>query len=309
MADQISTEFSLNVGEIPNSPGFKVSARLGLGTSNSANIRSTFRDKTGGDLEALSFYVVVVARTTEGAEDLRSVIQRTIDRFSTPEGQNEPGFSRLKRLLATSDEQEFEGEPKFTFSVAVHDVHVIVKARPIAQMREQAEAQLEMVSGLAGDVLQRDNEVYAEFDMGKVFSELVQSQNWILDAFDSIALKLWIHLHPQLFSDLSNLASNLGAPEQVLMGLGSAGLFHAASLNFNFRSSSELPADFKEGLGRLSAKAGDPNFHREIPENVKKFLKHFAENGSGNMHIFAAAHTAALFVDLHLPGIAKFLAE
>ena len=83
MSEYVSAEISVNVGELPNSPGFKVAARVGLGAENSGNIRTTFRDKTGRDLDDLTLYIVIPAKSQEGAQDIHDTIQRLVDKLNS----------------------------------------------------------------------------------------------------------------------------------------------------------------------------------------------------------------------------------
>ena len=309
MSEHLSAEISVNVGEVPNSPGLKVAVRLGLGPDHSGAIKTTFRDKSGNELEDATIYLVISAKNAEGAENLRDLIQRVIDKANTEEGLEHLPRD-LKELIAKSDDEDFEDAPKFTFAVTVRDTHVVVAARPIAQLRENIAEKYEMVQGIAGNAILKEQELYFEFDAGKSVEELVNSQNAILDAFDAISLKLWLHLHPQIFADLMNVASNMGAPENITAGLGSLGLFSNASFALNFKSSSELPEDVKESLGRLSARTNNfKEVHQNIPPPVKAFFKHFADHGTGNLHIYAGLQTNAIAVDLHVPGVSKFISE
>lgn len=308
MSEYVSAEISVNVGELPNSPGFKVAARLGLGPENSGNIRTTFRDKTGRDLNELTLYIVIPAKSQEGAQDIHDTIQRLINKLNSDEEVQGIG-SKLREIVAKNESEDFEGQPKFVFTPSIHNHSVIVEVKPIEGFREMVSGQLEMVSGLAGDVLERKQEIYLEFDLGKTFGDVVHSSHAFVDLFDSVAFKLWIHLHPLLFEDLSNLANNLGAPEQVGMFLGVAKLFSAASLNLNFKSVSELPAEAKQNFETLNNRFHESVLQKNFPEGVKRFFKHFADNGSGNVHLFAGINNASLFLDLHLPGVSQFISE
>ena len=130
MSEYVSAEVTVNVGELPNTPGFKVSARIGMGPENSSNIRGTFRDKTSEELEDLSFYLVIVAKTEDGAGDLNQVIQKLIDKVISEEEL--PGrLSELRQFIAKNDDEEFEGMPKFVATSSVHRNHVIVKFKPV----------------------------------------------------------------------------------------------------------------------------------------------------------------------------------
>ena len=309
MSDHLTAEISVNVGEVPNSPGLKVAVRLALGPNHSGAIKTTFREKSGNELEDASVYLVVSAKNAEGAENLRELIQRVIDKAMTEEGLEHLPRD-LREMIAKSDTEDFDGAPKFTFAVTVHDTHVVVVARPISLLRENIVEKYELVQGIAGEALLKEQELYFEFDAGRSVEELVNSQNAILDAFEAISLKLWLHLHPQIFGDLMGIASNMGAPENLTTGLGSLGLFSNATFAFNFKSSSELPEDIKESLGRLSTKANNfKELHQNIPPPVKSFFKHFADHGTGNLHIYAGLQTNAIAVDLHIPGVSKFIAE
>lgn len=308
MSDQLKAEISVNVGEVPNSPGLKVAAKLGLGFENSGAIRNCFRGKSNQDLEDASLFIVVSARNAESAESLRNTIQTVIDKSKTEEGrENLP--SPLNKLVAASEDEQCEG-PRFVFSVTTHESNVVVKARPVNEAREQWIAMYETGVGIAGEAISREQEVYFEFDIGKSVEEIVNSNNAVLDIFEALSLKIWLHLHPQIFADLVNVGSNLGAPEQIVMALGSVGLFTSAVFNLNFKSATELPDEIKSFLERVSAKGNDIKTARqEIPEGVKRFFKHFAENGTGNLSLYAGVQTSAVCIDLHLPGLSKFLSE
>ena len=310
MSERLSAEISVNIGEIPNDPGFKFSARLSLGPTNSGVVKNTFRERSGHDLEDAQLYLVVPAKNSEAAEDLRRLIQATIEKATSEEGIE--GLPRhIRGLLAKSDDEEMDENPKFTLSVAVHDVNVVLNVKPIAAAREMILAQFEMAAGIAGEVLSKDQEVYVEFDTARSIGDLLHSNNKILHLLEAVSLKLWIHLYPQIASDLNNIATNMGAPEQVSMILGSAGLYNSANFSLNFRTGNDLPDDVKESLGRLSDKRfNTSDLHPErIPANVKGFFRHFAENGTGNLHIFGGIQTNVLHAELHIPGLSKFLSE
>jgi hypothetical protein len=308
MSEYVSAEIAVNVGELPNTPGFKVSTRLGLGAENSGNIRNTFRDKTAKDLDDLTLYLIVVAKSEEGAANLLEVIQKLIAKLLSDE-ELQGQLPRLRELIARSDSDDFEGAPKFVVTPSVHNNHVIVQFRPIEQMREQLSAQLEMVTGLAGDVFERKQEIYFEFDLGRTFGDVVHSDHALVDLFESVCFKLWIHLHPQLFNDLVNLAENLGAPETVGMLLKSANLFNNANLTLNFKSATELDSNLKQAFEGPNKRFHENVLQKNVPDGVKRFFKHFADNGTGNVHLFAGHPNIALFVDLHLPGVSQFLSE
>lgn len=307
MSEYVSAEVTVNVGELPNSPGFKVSARIGLGSENSNNIRNTYRDKTSGELEDLAIYLVIVAKTEDGAGDLNQVIQKLIDKLLSEEEL--PGrLSELRQLIARNDNDEFEGAPKFVVTSSVHRNHVIVQFKPIEGLREQLQAQLEMVTGLGGDVLERKQEIYFEFDLGRTFGDVTHSDHALVDLFESLCFKLWIHLHPQLFNDLSNLAENIGS-EGLSMYLNTANLFNHANLTLNFKSATELTPELKQSFETANKRFHENVINRNIPDNVKRFFKHFADNGTGNVHLFAAIPNIALFADFHLPGVSQFISE
>ena len=310
MSEYVSAEISVNVGELPNSPGFKVAARLGLGSENSGNIRATFRDKTGRELEDLTLYIVVPAKSEAGAQDIHDLLRRLIDKVTGEAAEDDERIVRnLREIMAKNDNDEFEGSPKFVFTPSVHNHTVIVQVRPVEGFREMLSGQLEMVTGLAGDVLEKKQEVYLEFDIGKSFGDVVHSSHSFVDLLESVAFKLWVHLHPLLFDDLVNLANNLGAPDQVSMALGTAKLFSAASLNLNFKSAADLSADLKQNFESINTKLHEKILQKNFPEGVKKFFKHFADNGTGNVHLFAGINNVAVFLDLHLPGVAQFVSE
>lgn len=310
MSEYVSAEISLNVGELPNSPGLKVAARLGLGAENSGNIRTTFRDKTGRDLDDLTLYIVVPAKSQEGAQDIHDLIHRLIEKVTGEEKEDDERIIRnLREIVAKNDNDEFEGSPKFVFTPSIHNHSVILQVRPVEGFREMLSGQLEMVTGMAGDVLERKQEIYLEFDIGRTFGDVVHSSHAFVDLLESIAFKLWIHLHPQLFDDLVNLADNLGAPQIVSMFLGIAKLFSSANLNLNFKSAAELPDDLKQSFESINTRLHEKILQKNFPEGVKKFFKHFADNGSGNVHIFGGINNVALFLDLHLPGVSQFISE
>lgn len=308
MSEYVSAEITVNVGELPNSPGFKVATRLGLGEENSNNIRNTFRDKTSKDLDDLTLYLVVVAKTEDGAGDLNQVIQKLLDKLLSDE-ELPGGLAKLRELVARNDNDDFEGAPKFVVTTSIHRNHVIVQFKPIEGLREQLQAQLEMVTGLAGDVFERKQEIYFEFDLGRTFGDVTHSEHALVDLFESLCFKLWIHLHPQLFNDLTNLANNLGAPDQVSLILNSANLFNNANLTLNFKSATDLAPELKQTFEGANKRFHENVINRNIPDNVKRFFKHFADNGTGNVHLFAGYPNIALFADLHLPGVSQFISE
>ena len=310
MSDKLSAEISVNVGEMPNSPGFKIAARLSIGTNNSATAKALFSERSGQNLEDAHLYLVVPAKDEEGAEDLRKLIQATIDKVTSEEGiENFP--ENLKELIAKNDQEEYEGNPKFTLSVSVHELNVVLRVRPIDGAREVISTSFETASAMATEALAKDQEIYFEFDTAKSIGELLHSENKILDLIEAVSLRLWIHLHPQLSTDLLELATNVGAPDPIIMALGSAGLYNSASLNINFRSGSELPEAVKEGLKKLSQKKlNTQDLHPEkIPQNIKRFFGHFANNGTGNIHAFVGIQTNVLHLDFHIPGLSKFISE
>ncbi|OMJ67344.1 hypothetical protein SteCoe_35519 [Stentor coeruleus] len=308
MSNQVITEITVNLGEVPSSPGFKVAARLGLGLANSENIKNTFREKTSQDLNELTLYIVISAKSAEGAEEIRQTIHNSIEKFNSDE-ELDPVLTKLRQFIAKSDDEDFKGTAKFVWTVEVLESTVIVKATPIAQLREIATTQLGMAIELAYCLFKLNSEVYFELDMGKAISELATSENWIKDVFDTLCLRLRIHLHADFFINYGELARERGAPEKILMLFGGLGLFHSANLNFNFRSSSELPDNLKEGLAKISSQGAGSRFHKDIPENMKKFFGHFANAGSGNLHVFAGFQTNVLHAELHVPGLSKFLAQ
>lgn len=308
MSDLLSAEISVKVGELPNTPGFKVSARLGMGPEHSNSIKKSFRDKSNQDLEDLTFNLIIVAKTEDGAEVLCRLIKKVIDQFLSNEEL--PGApSKLRELFASSDNDEYNGAPKFVVTSSIHRNNVTVHFKPIEGLREQLQAQLEMVTGLAGDVLERNQEVYFEFDLGKTFGDVSHSEHALVDLFESLCFKLWVHLQPQIFNDLINLANNLGAPAQVSLILNSANLFNNAKLELNFKSASKLTAEHKEIFESVSQRFHQNVINKNIPDNVKRFFKYFANNGTGNIHFFAGYQNIAAFADLHLPGVSQFLSE
>ena len=164
-------------------------------------------------------------------------------------------------------------------------------------------------SGLAGDVLLKDQEVYLEFDAGKSIGDILHSSKWLEDFFEAISFKLWIHLHPQVFADISGIASNLGAPDNILLALGSLGIFSSAGINLNFKSATELPEDIKSSLRKIESRANFAEIHQKTPAGLKAFFGHFANHGTGNLHLFGSLQTNAVQIDLHIPGLSKFISE
>ena len=309
MSDHLGAEISVNVGEIPNNPGLKLAARLGIGQTNSGNIKTTLRQKAGVEPEDAVFYLVVAAQNSEGAEDLRNTIQAAIDKLNTGEGDLSSIPPPLLTLHAKSDDQDYEGVPKATLTVSVHDTNTVVTIKPIAQLRETIAANYETASGLAGDVLLKDQEVYLEFDAGKSIGDILHSSKWLEDFFEAISFKLWIHLHPQVFADISGIASNLGAPDNILLALGSLGIFSSAGINLNFKSATELPEDIKSSLRKIESRANFAEIHQKTPAGLKAFFGHFANHGTGNLHLFGSLQTNAVQIDLHIPGLSKFISE
>ena len=308
MSDIVSAEISIKVGELPNTPGFKVSARLGMGPEHSNSIKNTFKDKSNQELEDLTFNLVIVAKTEDGAEVLYRLIKKVIDQFLSD--KELPGApSKLREIFAHNDSDEYNGAPKFVATTSLHRNNVIVHLKPIEGFREQLQAQLEMVTGLAGDVLERNQEVYFEFDLGKTFGDVSHSEHALVDLFESLCFKLWVHLHPQIFNDLTNLANNMGAPAQVSLMMNSANLFNNAKLAFNFKSASKLASEHKQIFESVSQRFHQNVINKQIPDNVKRFFKYFANNGTGNIHFFAGYQNIAAFADLHLPGVSQFLSE
>jgi len=166
-------------------------------------------------------------------------------------------------------------------------------------------------SSLAADVLSKDQELYFEFDAAKSIRELLSSNNKILHALEALSFKLRINLNSQIFSELRNIASNLGAPDNINMILGSLALYQNAYFNLNFRSGNELPEDVKEGLQKISEnKLNSSKLHPEkIPPPIKLMAGHLLRNGTGNLHIFTGIDTNMIHLELHLPGLSQFMAE
>jgi hypothetical protein len=308
MSDNLISEISVNIGEVPNSPGLKVAFRLAIGPENSASIKDTFTQKTGAPLEDLSLYVVIKTKSEDSAKVIHGIFQGALDKFHAGE-VSEDLPPQITSLIARSEDEEFEGQPKFVFAVTVSGEHVVIKGKLITQAREIAASSYETAAGLAGEILSKNSEVYFEFDAAKALEEVLHSQNAIQDFFEALSLKLWIHLHPQLFGEAATLVSNLGAPETIATGLGTLGLFSSATLSLNFKSASELPEDIKASIAKLSSKNNFKEIHAETPQKLKNIFALFGEHGTGNVFLFAGIQTNAVQVELHVPGLSKFLSE
>ena len=149
---------SFNVGKLPANPEFKLIARLGMGLDKSKAMYSLFKEKSGKELEDCNIYFVTPAKNSKGAEDIRAFLQKECDKnLLDPYG-----------LMTDNDDLEFTNRLRFTFTVEINELNVILKLRPIAGFRKEIISKYEFITGLvAGKLFSMDYNAQLEFSTAK----------------------------------------------------------------------------------------------------------------------------------------------
>ena len=98
------------------------------------------------------------AKNSKGAEDIRAFLQKECDKnLLDPYG-----------LMTDNDDLEFTNRLRFTFTVEINELNVILKLRPIAGFRKEIISKYEFITGLvAGKLFSMDYNAQLEFSTAK----------------------------------------------------------------------------------------------------------------------------------------------
>lgn len=111
-----------------------------------------------------------------------------------------------------------------------------------------------MVSAQAGGIADLEQSIKLRFELGQRAEDVYRSDNWFIEALSSLLFDLKITLNQDLGEKVSEVASEMGVPDQIQAAAKSFGLFQGANLNLRFRSPNQLPSKLKEAAAKLLRK-------------------------------------------------------
>lgn len=297
MAQPAKTDISASIGEVSGTPGIQVYINLVTGDNYTVAEKQKVHQQTGEEAKDFNLYVVIPCVSSESATALKDALSTfwNVALAGTAEDVLSQG---LKGLVKPEEE-----EPALvSLHFSTNNSNLVIRVNLSEDKQEQAAAMQEMVQGMAGHIFGHDQSVHFELDLKNSIPTIFSSENFAVKFLEGLKVNLSLLTAANLFTDLTEVAQNMGAGRGPLYILGLATLYQSLTLAFNFRSASDLPDSVRQTVSDLTAGFNPLNFKDQVPAEARGFANLLGEHANGDLHLFLGAGRLVAEVKIHLPG-------
>ena len=175
-------------------------------------------------------------------------------------------------------------------------------------MKETLSNMVGMVTGQAGGLLESKSHFNITIDIGNSFDAILNSNNLVLDLFNSLDLKVELGLVSNMGATVNQLVGALGLPPPIQAAVGMATLFKNAEARAKFASPDVLPESIKSLIPPTDMMMEQKNMLlMMISEADKTLVQLFGSHGTGKVTFYVVCPQLFAKVIISLPGLSKFL--
>jgi hypothetical protein len=297
--------FEVTIGD-GGKPGphihFEVEVNIG-GTSASEG-RAELNTVLGKDPETLVPYVVLQGASTTHASELATGLNTALETAKAAPAED-PMQNPLGFLLSKAKNDDGD---VVTPTIANHGENTILTLDLQAGLKETASNVLLMASTQAGAILENKNHICFSLDIGTTFESIMNSNNLVLDLFNSLDVKLELGIGKGMGPIVNQVISGLPLPDEAKRAIAMATLFRSAVARAKFASPDALPESVKGMIPPTDMMMEQKGMvMMMIPESEKNLLQLIGSHGTGKVTIYLLTPHTFLKVIISLPGLSKFL--